>query len=135
VTTDPNKEPDTAEKLSALLHEMETKSIDVTINQLQLMQNQKMWSAKSGELLGQINQDGQTSRSTSGAGSLRVSHRQETLICKSDCIILEIEQDIFDILIKQKLRKDREKVADQILVSFPKISKYYTLLRITENAY
>jgi len=60
--------------------------------------------------------------------------RENTVICKTDCIILEIEQDIFEILIKQKMRRDREKLADQVIASFPKISKFYTLMRITDNA-
>lgn len=72
----------------------------------------------------------QWDESQSSDRHLRV--RETTGICKTDCLILEMDHDIFDILIKQKMRRDKEKVVNHIIKSLPGIMKFYSQFRISE---
>ena len=56
-------------------------------------------------------------------------------ICKSDCIVIQMEEDVFEIVMKQKLRREREFVTDHLVKSLPKLNRSYTTMKINENAY
>jgi len=57
-----------------------------------------------------------------------------TGICKTDCLLLELEHDVFDILIRQQIRRKNEFLAAHTIKTFPKLTKYYTPLRVSEHA-
>ena len=54
-------------------------------------------------------------------------------ICKTDCILLEIEQDSFDLVQKQKIRKEKEEIKQFIINSLKKLTLYYSNFRLLEN--
>lgn len=99
------------------------RQIDSTLDQLRKIQFKKIGSAQAGNLIGDI--EGHDSIS---------SKRQFTAMCKTDCILLELEQDVFDVLNKQRKRKDREFKTNHIIRTFPRILKSYTTYNISQNA-
>ena len=46
-----------------------------------------------------------------------------------------MEEDVFEIVMKQKLRREREFVTDHLVKSLPKLNRSYTTMKINENAY
>lgn len=61
--------------------------VDSTLDMLRKIQFRKCGSAQAGDLIGDID-GGQQSR----------SRKEYTAVCKTDCVLLELEQDIFDVL-------------------------------------
>ena len=59
--------------------------------------------------------------------------RDFTSFCKTDCILLQLEQDIFNIIYKQKVSRERQNLLKKIIDGFPSILKYYTEIRLLDT--
>jgi hypothetical protein len=113
---------------------------------MQQIQYMKVGNASPGKMIGQVGKkqlsqivkknNDQFYWESSIINSQRPSQlpREQTAICKSDALVIEIEQDIFNILMKQKMRRDKERVCDHFLKTFPGLTDHYTLYRISDNA-
>ena len=55
--------------------------------------------------------------------------------CKTDCIMLLLNLKAFDILIKDKMKKDREMLAMIVYNSVPNIQKFYTFPTVLRSAH
>jgi hypothetical protein len=55
--------------------------------------------------------------------------QKRTLSAKTltDCILVEIDKEVFDIILKEKLRRERDDLGRFIYKSLPCLSHYYTL--------
>ena len=63
------------------------------------------------------------------------NRRLFTCRCTSDiCVVIQLNHAVFDILIKEQLRKERETLAQFIhSSSIPGMNRYYTLTRIMNS--
>ena len=61
------------------------------------------------------------------------TYQKYTGICKTDCIILELEQNIFSTLEKQKKKQEKEYVVNHLKLTFPKLTEFYAIHKIIEN--
>jgi len=61
--------------------------------------------------------------------------RRVSCRCTSDiCVVIELNHAVFDILIKEQLRKEREALAQFVhSSSIPGMNRYYTLTRIMNS--
>ena len=60
---------------------------------------------------------------------------QKTAVCKSDCVILVLNRDVFEILEKKKQQKKKSELAQFLVDKIPTFLKHYSLYRLTDNAH
>lgn len=107
---------------SSSFGDVDDEIVDTSLDYLRKMQFQKCGSAQAGELIGDI--DG---------GDQSHLKKEFTAICKTDCILLELEQDVFDVLNKQRLKRQREFRISQFVSTFPKSKQLYTIYSIGQK--
>ena len=56
-----------------------------------------------------------------------------TAICKTDCLLLELDQDLFEVLNKQRLKRIRDFRMNHFLLTFPKCPQLYSTQSIIEK--
>jgi len=100
------------------------KKIDDTIDKLLKIDGSKIGHFERGELFG-------TKLESLDAYTKKMAY---TCVCKTDCILLELEHDLFDILQRQQIRKQKEFLISHLLRTFPKLTNHYTEYRISEHA-
>jgi CRP-like cAMP-binding protein len=60
--------------------------------------------------------------------------RQEyTAMCKTDCLLVSIEQNVMGMLLQHKDRMLRESVCKFFLQNLPNFSRFYTPLKVLET--
>ena len=58
-----------------------------------------------------------------------------TAVCKTDCLLLRIDQQIFSLLHHQKLQKQKDQLADFLCCKFPIFHDFYSIIRLKEVAF
>lgn len=99
-------------------------NLDQSINKFSLMHDTKVKTIEAGNLLTDIEKI--------EAESMVMEH---TTVCKSDCILLVMENELVHQLRKQAINKDREQIAALFVQAFPYMKKHYTEVRILEQSY
>lgn len=58
-----------------------------------------------------------------------------TAICKTDCILLALRDDVFEIIHRKNVYRYREDIAQYLIKIMPNILNYYNEANICDTAY
>lgn len=58
-----------------------------------------------------------------------------TAVCKTDCILLSLNDDVFEIIHRKNVYKYREDIAQYLIKIMPNVENYYTDAIISDTAY
>lgn len=54
---------------------------------------------------------------------------------KTDCILLLFNQEAFDLIIKEKLKKEKEELGKFVYNSLPKLKDFFSLYSVSSNVH
>ena len=63
------------------------------------------------------------------------SIRALSAMTKTDCILLRINKEAFDIMIRDKINKDRDEMGKFVYSSVPKLKENFTLYNVIHNVH
>lgn len=63
------------------------------------------------------------------------SIRVLSTMTKTDCILLQINKEAFDIMIRDKMNKDRDEMGKFVYQSIPKLKDNFTLYNVIHNVH
>ena len=58
-----------------------------------------------------------------------------TAVCKTDCILLSLNDDVFEIIHRKNVYKYREDIAQYLIKIMPNVENYYADAIISDTAY
>ena len=58
-----------------------------------------------------------------------------TAVCKTDCILLSLNDDVFEIIHRKNVYKYREDIAQYLIKIMPNVENYYSDAIIIDTAY
>jgi hypothetical protein len=58
-----------------------------------------------------------------------------TAVCKTDCILLSLNDDVFEIIHRKNVYKYREDIAQYLIKIMPNVENYYPDAIISDTAY
>ena len=97
--------------------DFDDKVIDRTLEFMRDQQIHKVGSVQPGQLVGSFE-------------SIKYEHSG---LCKTDCILLKMENDMFDVVKLQQILKERKIIAKHVTKSIPQLMKFYTDFRILDH--
>ena len=102
---------------SNISYDLENKVIDHTLEFIRDKQIHKVGSVQPGQLMGSFE-------------SIKYEHSG---LCKTDCLLLKMENDMFDVIKQQKILRERKIIARHVTKSIPQLIKFYTDFRILDH--
>ena len=93
----------------------------------ELLASKEVGCARQGQLIGEIAMMG---------GQIEGSHPRRALtgVCSTPCITLELNRQVFDIIGRDQMNKEREALARVIYDSLPFLKDNYTFARVLRGA-
>ena len=61
--------------------------------------------------------------------------RALSAMTKTDCVFIVLNQEAFDIMVKEKLKRERELLGNFVYNSMPKIKDHYSLFTVSMNVH